>query len=1048
MKQASVDLLIIAAPADKNTAEKLSARLLAYKLPKRLADKQTQSDTRYDRITSAKISFNYPIGSPGAKEALKSQRLILVCSPNAPKSKEVSRWLSEYLAENGYHNLLCLIVDGEPNATDKGLPPDLECFPNEVKHKVDKNGILSAERFEPIAADARATGDGEKRAFHKLIAGLFKVRFADIEQRLKKRKQKQLAVAFAVVIAVVGFLIQLHMQNLREQESAQRQYCHQLVSEAFSLVNQAQYDSAQKVLTQLRSLEACQDQVSLFQVLAERINAAFPNSQLVSEKGLVDHLMTSPNRMVLAGLVEEDEAFVLVVNTETATKKFEIKGVTGYSSLWGSYRNTPGRMIAASLSNERFWFVLAKGEGKWQLSNVDLITGELTQFPIQQSAIYNQFANLQSEFSTATLYSLNNGWIIHTKGEEVVLQDFATDTTVFLPKRFQDSFKNVESDVWFDPQLPFMFFTDPQSNALIAWHMKDNKWQALTSLQNVTSIRFTDESLKYLLINKSEGIDQDQIDYVEILNTRDLSTTRFDNISLFKAVDLAQSIFVGENHEDMYYGLVNVDFNTTHVRWLRRNNRWHYGIQSKLPQLYIQNDPQQIARVEPQKGTDLVAIPTQCVESHRIDHTGRLHCLADKKVWKVYDILGYSPQSNHVVRGKISEAVNTTLYTLVLSNEASGGNVSVIDWRGDQVNYSHQLDGQCFGRIIGLSDKQFLISSRVETFNEFFGQCSSVTAGTQQNPFDLRMNVLEVNDNVPAVNESIIDHLQAHALITGNFMRKGIFINDNEFAFNWESDNFAWASAKTDALFKGRGVDVLYHIEHAESQRALTITTNKQEPPLYQIWESHTGSEQSPRLLQSSKLEESSLFQVGFSPTGALYWHSAFNSEDKKIYWYKANDSIDSSFLPNEFRGAGFLRFSRSGKYLMQTELIPNFTVKFYNISNGEMVYEGTGRQDIEFHNSRDYVRLDSKVFQIKSSLEPLNFEYMEDINVTNLHPSEAKAAATCGINACVIDLESGHVIYKAKNLVPASNVLFLSNDQITYTTGNHNVVQETYAYN
>ncbi|MEY2586057.1 MAG: eukaryotic-like serine/threonine-protein kinase, partial [Verrucomicrobiota bacterium] len=113
---------------------------------------------------------------PGAAElktqiqqALESSLyLIVICSPRAAVSRWVNREIEVFKLLGGEGRVLCLIVDGEPNA-DSNLGA-LECFPPAVRFKVAPNGDLTSEATEPIAADARPGKDGKPNALLKLLS--------------------------------------------------------------------------------------------------------------------------------------------------------------------------------------------------------------------------------------------------------------------------------------------------------------------------------------------------------------------------------------------------------------------------------------------------------------------------------------------------------------------------------------------------------------------------------------------------------------------------------------------------------------------------------------------------------------------------------------------------------------------------------------------------------------------------------------------------------------------------------------------------------------
>ena len=69
-------------------------------------------------------------------EALeKSRTLIVICSPHAAKSHWVNQEILTFRRLGRGHRILAIIVDGEPNATDKdGFDSDLECFPQALRY--------------------------------------------------------------------------------------------------------------------------------------------------------------------------------------------------------------------------------------------------------------------------------------------------------------------------------------------------------------------------------------------------------------------------------------------------------------------------------------------------------------------------------------------------------------------------------------------------------------------------------------------------------------------------------------------------------------------------------------------------------------------------------------------------------------------------------------------------------------------------------------------------------------------------------------------------
>ena len=81
-----------------------------------------------------------------------------------------------------------------------------ECLPLAVRRKIDQSGKLIDEMDEPGAADLRDSGDGEKDAVLKIVAGLLGLGLDEIKQRDIIARQRKLALitAFSVLFAFSG----------------------------------------------------------------------------------------------------------------------------------------------------------------------------------------------------------------------------------------------------------------------------------------------------------------------------------------------------------------------------------------------------------------------------------------------------------------------------------------------------------------------------------------------------------------------------------------------------------------------------------------------------------------------------------------------------------------------------------------------------------------------------------------------------------------------------------------------------------------------------
>ncbi len=124
------------------------------------------------------------------KEALRASRfLIVICSPHAAASEWVNREILAFRAMGRPNHVLAIIVDGRPRSGDAS-----ECYPPALLE------------IEPLAADARKTGDGVRDSKLKVLAGMLGVGFDALKRRDTQRRVRrmQLALTFALVL-VAGF---------------------------------------------------------------------------------------------------------------------------------------------------------------------------------------------------------------------------------------------------------------------------------------------------------------------------------------------------------------------------------------------------------------------------------------------------------------------------------------------------------------------------------------------------------------------------------------------------------------------------------------------------------------------------------------------------------------------------------------------------------------------------------------------------------------------------------------------------------------------------
>jgi MTH538 TIR-like domain (DUF1863) len=196
---------------DAKWARWLHKKLEAYRVPNRWLGAQVSNRTIPRRLVPI---FRDRDELPSAgdlseriREALEtSHALIVICSPFAASSQWVNEEVRTFKALGRSRWICPLIVDGEPNASDRpnsGLP---ECLPPALRFSVAADGTLTDERSDPLAADVRKGRDGWSNACLKLIAGILGIGFDDLRQREITRRRRQQLVAAVLSLAIISLL--------------------------------------------------------------------------------------------------------------------------------------------------------------------------------------------------------------------------------------------------------------------------------------------------------------------------------------------------------------------------------------------------------------------------------------------------------------------------------------------------------------------------------------------------------------------------------------------------------------------------------------------------------------------------------------------------------------------------------------------------------------------------------------------------------------------------------------------------------------------------
>ena len=210
---------------DKAWAGWLHKALETYAIPKRLVGKVTSSGAIPRRLTPIfrdreELASSNDLSRTISEALAQSDSLIVICSPSAATSRWVNEEVLAFKRLGRSQRVFCLIVDGEPNASDADGCDSEECFAPALRHQTNEDGSLSARQAEPIAADVRAGKDGKNGAKLKLIAGMLDVGFDALKQRELQRRTRRLAAVTLLSLIVMGVTTTLAIVAVISRQAA------------------------------------------------------------------------------------------------------------------------------------------------------------------------------------------------------------------------------------------------------------------------------------------------------------------------------------------------------------------------------------------------------------------------------------------------------------------------------------------------------------------------------------------------------------------------------------------------------------------------------------------------------------------------------------------------------------------------------------------------------------------------------------------------------------------------------------------------------------
>ena len=210
---------------DSELADWLHRELERFRVPSTLVGRITEHGAVPRRLTpifrdERELAAADDLGDEIEDALANSQFLVVLCSPNAARSRWTNAEIDVFKRTRPDGCILAAIAEGEPFASDSPERAEEECFPPALRHRYDRLGRPTAKRAEPLAADLRGTGEARRTAFFKLVAGMLGVGLDDLVQREATQRQRRLGWLAAASIAGMALTSTLALTAIQARDAA------------------------------------------------------------------------------------------------------------------------------------------------------------------------------------------------------------------------------------------------------------------------------------------------------------------------------------------------------------------------------------------------------------------------------------------------------------------------------------------------------------------------------------------------------------------------------------------------------------------------------------------------------------------------------------------------------------------------------------------------------------------------------------------------------------------------------------------------------------
>ncbi len=227
-------------PLDMAVAKKLHRKIERYRVPAELRSSPEQKRLGIVFRDREELPLSNDL-TQNIYDALdNSEYLIVVCTPDTPKSLWVQREIQHFLRNHDRNHILTVLAAGTP---EESIPP-------QITHIYDQDGTV-IDRKEPLCAYIVADQKWKvlrnlRGEFHRLVAAIVHKPLDAIRQRAKIYRWKLIGSLMAIIIAVsLGFTGMLLSKNRQIQNQLNQVLLNE--SKILTLVSQNRLEDGDRL---------------------------------------------------------------------------------------------------------------------------------------------------------------------------------------------------------------------------------------------------------------------------------------------------------------------------------------------------------------------------------------------------------------------------------------------------------------------------------------------------------------------------------------------------------------------------------------------------------------------------------------------------------------------------------------------------------------------------------------------------------------------------------------------------------------------------------